>query len=118
MKIRVLWLLLITAILVTGSTQIFDAHAADGDFDPQPDPPSHWWPGENDPSDQMSRIPARTLGDLTYVPGRVGNAFQFDGRDDEIIFPEGIGNFETNNFTLEFWVKTKAGGQLLNKRQV
>src|SRR6185436_19421445 len=42
----------------------------------------------------------------TFIPGKVGQAFSFDGVDDMISFGPNTGNFGTNDFTVDFWIRT------------
>ena len=45
-----------------------------------------WWPGDGDPYDYEGPNHGELIGDTTYAPGVVGDAFSFDGDQD------GIGN--------------------------
>jgi autotransporter-associated beta strand protein len=89
-----------------------------------------WWPGDNDPDDIIGTnngiIP---YNDVMYNIGEVNDAFVFSGispngnnTGNEVDFGTNIGNFETNNFTIDFWIKIPAGqaGQyaVMEKRHV
>lgn len=90
------------------------------DFDPQPDPPKpdHWWSADGGVRDLVGRGVGTEVGGLTYAPGLVGTAFQFNGKDAAIRFGPGIGNFGTNDFGIEFLVRsvTRARAPFLLKR--
>jgi hypothetical protein len=38
-----------------------------------------WWPGDGNAADIVGRNNGATLGDITFGPGKVGQAFSFDG---------------------------------------
>ena len=43
------------------------------------------------------------------VPGKVGEAFSFDGVDDYVSVPDSLNlNFGTGDFTVDAWIKTSA----------
>jgi hypothetical protein len=54
-----------------------------------------------------------------FSAGRIGQAFQFDGVDDEISFGAEAGNFGAGDFTVEFWMKASDAGfwAILAKRE-
>ncbi|MBL8888074.1 MAG: hypothetical protein JNK16_15565, partial [Phycisphaerales bacterium] len=58
-------------------------------------------------------------GDVAYVPGRYGQAFDFNGG--EIACGTTAGNFGTGDFTIAFWVRNPAvvaGLEVMSKRPV
>ncbi len=77
-----------------------------------------WWPGDNNANDIVGTnngtIPYH---DVTYNIGKVNNGFVFsgvsipDGTDtgNEVDFGANAGNFGTNDFTIDFWIKVPAG---------
>jgi len=72
-------------------------------------PPSglvSWWPGNGNATDVVGNNQGTLSGGASYVAGEVGQAFSFDGVDDQASFGNTVGNFDTNDFTVEFWLKT------------
>ncbi len=65
-----------------------------------------WWPGENNPNDIVSSINGTLINGATFAPGKVGNAFSFDGVDAYILVPDSPGLAFPSAFTIETWVKT------------
>lgn len=61
-----------------------------------------WFKGDGNASDVFGGNIGTLQGGATFMPGRVGQAFSFDGVDDSVQFP----NFITsaNTFTFEFWM--------------
>jgi len=81
--------------------------------DPDPtcvDPPAgmiSWWPGDGNANDIVDGNHGNVMNGATYAPGKVGQAFSFDGVDDYV----DVGNnpvFNFNNgeddFTIDAWV--------------
>jgi hypothetical protein len=68
----------------------------------------NWWPAENSVLDVIGGINGSLSGDITYGAGEVGQAFHFGGSDGLISFGNSVGNFGTNDFAIEFWVRTTA----------
>ena len=68
----------------------------------------HWWPGEGDATDLVGNANGTVSGGLTYVTGEVGQAFNFNGGNSSITFGTNAGNFGTNDFTIDFWLKTSS----------
>ncbi len=63
-----------------------------------------WWRAEGNALDQSGINHGTLLGNTTYGPGRVGQAFVFDGNGDGV----SVGNpasLQLQNFTIEAWVK-------------
>lgn len=69
----------------------------------------HWWPGDGHANDIVGGVPTTAEPGVTYAPGMVGQAFQFDGgndsgvriAEDDISAPQG-------SFTIDMWVKYTA----------
>jgi subtilisin family serine protease/subtilisin-like proprotein convertase family protein len=74
------------------------------------DPPDpslvSWWPAEGDANDIVSTNNGTLFNGVSFTNGMAGQAFSFDGVDDFVSFGNAIGNFGTNDFTVEFWIKT------------
>ncbi|MBE0540346.1 MAG: S8 family serine peptidase [Verrucomicrobia bacterium] len=63
-----------------------------------------WWPGESNANDVADGNNGTLVGDTTYGPGVVGQAFVLDGDEDGV----NIGNptnLQLSNFTIEAWIK-------------
>ena len=72
-------------------------------------PPSglvSWWPGESDASDRVDGNGGSLIGGVSFTNGMVGKAFDFNGIDGQISFGNTVGNFDTNDFTIDFWIRT------------
>jgi hypothetical protein len=79
----------------------------------------NWWRGEGDVSDTVGTNNG-TLGGAGYTTGMVGQAFNFNGSGSYASFGN-AGNFGTNDFTLEFWIRTTSTDyldQIMQKRSV
>jgi autotransporter-associated beta strand protein len=86
-----------------------------------------WWLGDSNPYDIIGTNDGTVLSnDVGYAVGEVNNAFQFAGTNatsmgNEVDFGTNVGNFGTNDFTIDFWIKTPPGQQgtyaILEKRQ-
>ena len=68
-----------------------------------------WWPGNGNANDVAEGNHGKLLGGISFVPGKVGPAFSFDGVDD---FVE-ISNTTTpdspiGSFTVALWFKTES----------
>jgi len=61
------------------------------------------WRGEGSGVDSQGVNNAVLEGGVTFVPGRQGSAFRFDGIDDDLLIPASPSLQLENAFTLEFW---------------
>ena len=78
--------------------------ACDPDFCvPAPTAPVSWWPGDGDALDIQGANDGTLSGGTGFAPGRVGQAFSFDGVDDFISISGGA-NLSVTSYTLEAWV--------------
>ena len=77
-----------------------------------------WWQGEGAAGDQLRANPGTASGGLAFTNGLVGQAFDFNGTDSQVNFGNSVGNFDTNDFTVDFWIRTTATGHesLMEKR--
>ena len=70
-------------------------------------PPSNlvsWWPGDGDANDLQGVNNGTLVNGATFAPGKVGQAFSFDGTDDYVSVPNP--SFKTNiQGTIEAWIK-------------
>jgi hypothetical protein len=67
----------------------------------------HHWTADGNAEDSAGTADG-TVSGATYVAGRFGSAFSFDGVDDQISFGDTAGNFGTADFTVAFWIRTTA----------
>jgi hypothetical protein len=63
-----------------------------------------WWRAEGDVLDIQDGNAGVLIGNTTYGPGRVGQAFVFDGNGDAAILGNPI-NLQLQDFTIETWIK-------------
>jgi hypothetical protein len=63
-----------------------------------------WWRGEGNSSDARDGNPGTNIGNVTYGPGRVGQAFVFDGNHDAVTVGNPA-NLRLQNFTIDAWIK-------------
>ena len=79
-----------------------------------------WWPGDSAANDIIGANNGASQN-MSFDAGKVGQAFTFNGHNSEVDFGADIGNFGTNDFTIDFWIEQLAGltGQygILEKRQ-
>src|SRR5262245_41581087 len=69
-----------------------------------------WWRGNGDSSDVVGKNNGALLGNASFAPGIVGQAFSFDGDNDSVM----IGNpaaLQLQNFTIEAWIKRVSPNQ-------
>lgn len=62
----------------------------------------NWWRGENSPRDLISTNHGSPAGPVAYVPGKVGQAFSFNGTDTSLDMGPVFANAGT--FTFEWWM--------------
>lgn len=73
---------------------------------PMPSGVLSWWQAEGNATDSIDGTSGALENGTTFGFGKVGVAFSFDGVDDTLSFGNTIGNFGSNNFTIEFWIRT------------
>jgi hypothetical protein len=61
------------------------------------------WQGEGSGADSQGLNHAVEEGGVSYVPGKIGSAFSFDGIDDDLLIPASTSLQLETAFTLEFW---------------
>src|SRR6266511_4206317 len=69
-----------------------------------------WWKGDGNAVDTVGATNGALVGDTSFAPGVVGQAFSFDGDNDSVI----IGNhaaLQLQNFTIEAWIKRASTNQ-------
>jgi len=68
----------------------------------------NWWKFESNLVDSVTNYDGTGSG-LTYAAGEVNTGIQFDGTTNASLkFGTNAGNFGTNDFTVEFWMKTSS----------
>lgn len=89
-------------------------------------PPSgmvSWWTGDGNPNDVVGSNNGTLQGGATFAPGKVGQAFSFNGVDAYVDVPNSNNlNPGTSDFTVDFWMNTSSvpnlAEYLLTKRDV
>ncbi|RMF24606.1 MAG: hypothetical protein D6760_02955, partial [Deltaproteobacteria bacterium] len=77
------------------------------------DPPgkTHRWLGDGDATDSVGSSDGTLVGDATFGPGLVGQAFLFDGSGDYVeISGSSVGTFGSSDFSVLFWFKADSLG--------
>ncbi len=65
-----------------------------------------WWRGENDANDFAGDNHGTLINGATFSPGKVGQAFSFDGVDDYVSVPDNADwDFGMNDFTIDLWIR-------------
>lgn len=83
----------------------------------QPADMVNWWKADGSAVDSVGTANGTITGSVAYVPGRYGQAFDFNGG--EIACGTTAGNFGTDDFTIAFWVKNPpevAAFEVMSKR--
>jgi len=77
------------------------------------------WRGEMNTTDDTGNSTGSTTGtSFSYVPGKHGDAFSFDGSTNAVEINDGDKLWPNASFTLELWVNTtSSGGDLMVKYQ-
>ena len=87
-------------------------HYENGSYEVECVPPPSgmvsWWPGDTDANDIADGNDG-TLNGAIYVPGKVDQAFSFDGEDDYVEIPSFTFN-ENDVYSVDFWFYPKATG--------
>jgi sialidase-1 len=71
----------------------------------------HHWPAEGSAADVVGAADGTLNGAVGYVAGRFGQAFDFDSGE-FITFGNSTCNFGFEDFTLSFWIRLDAPGQM------
>jgi hypothetical protein len=68
-----------------------------------------WWPAENNAKDILYKNPGTLpLSGVTFTPGKVGQAFTFDGSNGVTVPNSASLNVGTGDFSIDAWVKTSS----------
>ena len=103
MKISTLKILSIELAVLVSLVMVVD-RAEGNSCAPQPSGLVGWWAGEGNAVDQISGNNGTLVGNASYGPGEVGQAFVFDGVSGGVL----LGNpasLQLQNFTIEAWIK-------------
>ena len=76
-------------------------------------PPSglvSWWPGEGNANDIVAGNNGTLQGNITFVPGRVGQAFNSDGNGSAVVDSNSAA-LQLQNFTIEAWIERGSTAQ-------
>jgi len=79
----------------------------------------NWWKADGDATDSAGTANGTVSGSVAYVPGRYGQAFDFNGG--EVACGTTAGNFGTGDFTMAFWLRNPAqvaGIEIMSKRPI
>jgi len=68
----------------------------------------NWWSGDAKANDQMGTSDGNEKN-ITHINGMVGKSFKFDGNISQVDFGSQVGNFGTNDFTVDYWMRTSVG---------
>jgi hypothetical protein len=75
----------------------------------QSQPLTSYWPFDSNSNDQVGTNNG-TATNVTYTPGKFGNAATFDGSTSNIALPSNASLQPTGAFTVGFWMKTTESG--------
>jgi len=75
---------------------------------PAPDGLIGWWPGDGSPADMQGGHDGTPINGVWYAPGKVDEAFSFDGFDDYIDLGTPF-NFGDTEFTVAAWILSEDG---------
>src|SRR3990167_3141820 len=76
-------------------------------------PPSgmvSWWRAENDANDFVGTNNGAMTNGATFAAGKVGQAFSFDGVDDEVVVPHNANLNTGSQITIDAWVNASSYG--------
>jgi hypothetical protein len=65
-----------------------------------------WWSAEGNAADVADNNPGALNGNVTFVPGKTGKAFSFDGNSGSYVNVPDAANLDSNTGTWSFWLKT------------
>jgi hypothetical protein len=67
-----------------------------------------WWRGEGNANDSVGPNNGTIQGGVTFVPGKVGQAFEFDGTSGDILIPTSTTLNLVQGYTIAFWIMIPA----------
>jgi hypothetical protein len=71
-----------------------------------------WWPAEGDANERMQGVNGIMRGNATFAPGKVGQAFSFDGVNSYVEVPFAPCLNLAGQITVEFWMKAAASNSM------
>ena len=89
------------------ATAMFAGHAAAQDCVEPPAGLVSWWPGDGNFDDISGNNPGTPFGGISFEPGKVGDAFSFDGIDDHVKI-SAASNLDVgagDGFTIDAWIE-------------
>jgi hypothetical protein len=118
MKIKQLIKLAIVALAFPGVALVRStAHAQT--CVPPPSGMVSWYPGDGNANDIQGGNNGTLQNGATFAPGKVGQAFSFDGVDDEVVVPHNANQNTGSQITIDAWVSRNTfghGWSIVNKR--
>ena len=66
---------------------------------------TYWWSAEGSGQNVVAANKGTVSSGVTYATGKVNQAFKFNGTGANVNFGATAGNFRTNDFTVEYWMK-------------
>jgi plastocyanin len=67
-----------------------------------------WYPGDNNGRDIAGGNNGSLQNGTTFAPGKVGQAFSFDGTDDQIVVPNNANQNGGTQITIDAWINLSA----------
>ncbi len=67
-----------------------------------------WWRGEGNADDSIGPNGGTVQGGVTFVPGKVGQAFAFDGTSADVLIQTSTTLNLSQGFTFAFWIRMPA----------
>ncbi|NJD55299.1 MAG: DUF11 domain-containing protein, partial [Nitrospirae bacterium] len=77
---------------------------------PLPSEMVSWWTGDTSANDIVGGYNGTLVNNAAYGPGKVGQAFSFDGTNQHVELPEPVGDFGATAFSVDFWMYTSDPG--------
>jgi uncharacterized repeat protein (TIGR01451 family) len=75
-----------------------------------------WWRGEGNAADSAGTNNGTVVGGVSYTPGLVGQAFNFNGQGSYVDLGTGADITGTAAFTIGVWIRTTSDGVIINQR--
>ncbi len=77
-----------------------------------------WWRGEGNADDSAGPNNGVAQNGVTYVPGVIGQAFNFNGTTSDVLIPTSTTLNLADGFTIALWINLPTGvAQSLRRRQ-
>src|SRR5258705_12611185 len=104
-KIRKIAMTAVTTLLLMITFSLLNQQTASAQTcGPVPVGLASWWSGDGNALDSRSRSNGTLAGNTNFVPGQVGQAFNFDGVDDSVQIPHNPNQNIQGSFSAEAWV--------------